>query len=124
MELHHQTETLITDGSYGLIALRAAVAAEGHGRLQEFSRAAFARHFVHGLGLKALGDVLAVADDVGLDTGALEREIADDDVKKQLTTATEAAIAAGVLGVPTVVACGQSFWGDDQLDAAAAALRE
>ena len=33
--------------SYGLTSLRAAIIAENHGLLREFSRAAFARHFVH-----------------------------------------------------------------------------
>ncbi len=108
--------------SYGLISLRAAIVAEDHGLLREFSRAAFARTFVHGLGLKNLDDALAVADEVGLDPDALKREVVSDEVKDRLTVATDAAIAAGAIGVPTVLAAGQSFWGDDQLAAAASAI--
>lgn len=108
--------------SYGLTSLRAAVVAERHGLLREFSQAAFARNFVHGLGLRGLGDVLAVADEVGLDANWVTAGVAGEDVKNRLIEATEAAIAAGVVGVPTVLASGQSFWGDDQLEAAAGVI--
>lgn len=108
--------------SYSLIALRAAIVAEDQGLLREFSRAAFARNFVEGLGLKDLDDVVAVANDVGLEPGALRHEVVSQEVKDRLATATEAAIAAGTLGVPTICAAGQMFWGDDQLETAAAAV--
>src|SRR3954453_5701467 len=52
--------------SYSLAPLRVALVAEEHGLLREYSRAAFARNFVHGTGL--LGDApLEVAEGVGLD---------------------------------------------------------
>jgi 2-hydroxychromene-2-carboxylate isomerase len=110
--------------SYGLTCLRAALVAENEGLLREFSRAAFARSFVHGLGLRELEDVLAVADEVGLEQETVAHGVTATDIKNRLTEATEAAIAAGVAGVPTVLASGQSFWGDDHLEAAAAAMRE
>ena len=110
--------------SYGLTSLRAAIVAENQGLLREFSRAAFARNFLHGLGLKELGDVLAVAEEVGLDQDTVKDGVTAEDIKNQLTAATEAAIATGAVGVPTVLASGQSFWGDDHLEAAAAAIRE
>ena len=103
--------------SYGLTPLRAAIVAGSHGRLWEFSRAAFARNFVHGLGLSEVADVLAVAAEGG---GAL----ADADIKRQLADATDAAIASGVVGVPTILASGHVFWGDDQVEAAAATMSE
>jgi 2-hydroxychromene-2-carboxylate isomerase len=110
--------------SYGLMSLRAAVVAGNHGRLREFSRAAFARNFVHGLGLRTIEDILAVAGEVGLDLSTVEQGIGDGAIKNQLVEATDMAIAAGVVGVPTVLASGQSFWGDDQLDSAGAAILE
>jgi 2-hydroxychromene-2-carboxylate isomerase len=108
--------------SYGLTSLRAAIVAEDHGLLREFSRAAFARNFVEGLGLKDLDDVLAVADQVGLDPDALTDGVVAQEVKERLAAATEAAIAGGAVGVPTVCAAGQNFWGDDELETAATAL--
>ena len=110
--------------SYGLTSLRAAIVAENHGLLREFSCAALARNFVHGVGLTQLSDVVAVAEEVGLDSDALTIGVAAERIKTQLIEATEAAIAAGAVGVPTVLVAGESFWGDDQLETAAAASGE
>ncbi len=107
--------------SYGLISLRAAIVAEDQDLLREFSRAAFARNFMLGRGLKDIDDVLAVAEEVGLDPDVIKRKVVSE-VKDRLAGATEAAIAAGAVGVPTVLTSGQSFWGDDQLEAAATAV--
>jgi 2-hydroxychromene-2-carboxylate isomerase len=104
--------------SYSLEPLRVALVAAEHGLLREFSRAAFARNFVSGTGL--LGDApLEVAEEVGLDRAAVEAALPA--AKQRLIEATDAAIAAGVPGVPTVTVDGQHFWGDDQLEAAATA---
>jgi 2-hydroxychromene-2-carboxylate isomerase len=108
--------------SYGLISLRAALVASDHGLLREFSRAAFARNFVSGQGLRSLEDVCAVADEVGLDSDALRQGVASQEIKDRLASATDAAIATGIPGVPGVLVAGQSFWGDDQLEAAAAMI--
>jgi 2-hydroxychromene-2-carboxylate isomerase len=51
------------------------------------------------------------------------RDAAGDAVKAELRAATDAAIAAGVFGVPTVELDGRLFWGLDALDMVAAALR-
>ena len=109
--------------SYGLTSLRAAIVADKHGLLREFSHAAFARNFVHGLGLKELDDVLAVAEEIGLSPDAVMHGVTATHVKDELTESTQAAITAGAVGVPTVLVSGQSFWGDDQLTTAAAAIR-
>ncbi len=108
--------------SCGLASLRAAIVADGRGLLREFNRAAFSRNFVLGLGLRDLDDVLAVAEEVGLEPETVMHRVAADDIKHQLIHVTEAAIAAGVVGVPTVLAASQSFWGDDRLESAAAAM--
>src|SRR4051794_38520115 len=56
--------------SYSIDPLRVALVAGEHGRLREYSMAAFARNFVAGTGL--LGDApLEVADEVGLDRAAV-----------------------------------------------------
>ncbi len=44
-------------------------------------------------------------------------------VKDRLRAATDDAYARGVRGVPTVAVGDELFYGDDQLDAAAAAVR-
>jgi 2-hydroxychromene-2-carboxylate isomerase len=110
--------------SYSLLPLRAALAAEEQGRLREFSRAAFARNFVEGEGLRRPADVVALASRCGLDGEAVLGRAGSDEIKHRLQGATEAAIALGVSGVPTVELGDQLFWGDDRLAAAAAAAAD
>lgn len=70
-------------------------------------------HFIYGEGrnlddessITELGASLGIAD-------AYER-IMGPGIKQQLKANTDAAIAAGVFGVPTFVAGGNIFWGDD-----------
>lgn len=109
--------------SYSLAPLRAARVAAEHGLLREFSRAAFARNFVQGTGLRAEADVLEVAGEAGLDPGLVRQGMTADPVKEALRQATDAAIEMGVVGVPTTVVGSELFWGDDQLEAAAGAVR-
>ena len=66
--------------------------------------------------------MLALAAEVGLDADAVKHGVACEAVKRRLVNATDGAIAAGAVGVPSVVASGQCFWGDDQLEEAAAAV--
>jgi len=107
--------------SYSLLPLRAAVLAEREGMLREFSRAAFVRHFSSPAGVSDLEGVLAAAEAAGLDRDEVAERIGDDDVKLEVKAATEAAIATGVFGVPTVQVGDRLFWGDDRLEEAAAA---
>jgi len=60
-----------------------------------------------------IADVLAVA---GFDPVELAVRIALDSVKQELAAQTAAAIEAGVFGVPTFVADGEMFWGQDRLE--------
>jgi 2-hydroxychromene-2-carboxylate isomerase len=60
-----------------------------------------------------------VAAALGIDADAAQAE----DAKARLRANTEAAIAAGVYGVPTLSLDGQLFWGNDAHDFALAALR-
>lgn len=69
----------------------------------------------------ALGRVL---DGLGLDGDAMLRETRDPAVKATLRANTDAAIAAGAFGVPTmIIDDGTLFWGDDSLDDLRLALR-
>jgi 2-hydroxychromene-2-carboxylate isomerase len=107
--------------SYSLLPLRAAYVAAAHGRLEEFSAAAFALNFVDGAGLRDLADVLIAAERAGLSETAVREGIDSTVVKDELKAATEGALRRGVVGVPTVAVGDELFWGDDQLPAAAAA---
>lgn len=108
-------------GSYSLASLRAAYVAADQGRLREFSAAAFARNFVDGTGLRTVEDVLAAGEAAGIDPALLRAGLEDPAIKDRLKAATDDAIARGLYGVPTVAVGDELFWGDDQLEAAAAA---
>jgi 2-hydroxychromene-2-carboxylate isomerase len=100
----------------------AALVAEEQGRLREFSHAAFRRLFVLGETLKELPTVLQTAREAGVDPDAVRAGVEDDAVKGRLRAQTDAAIARGVPGVPTVAVRDELFWGDDRLEQAAASL--
>ena len=108
--------------SYTLSSLRAAIVAEEHGRLREFSLAAFAENFVHGTGIREPAALERATTVAGLDPGAIREGIERPEIKDRLREATDAALAEGVVGVPTVLVDGEAFWGDDRLQAAAQRL--
>jgi len=58
--------------------------------------------------LTAVGKTLGVAD--------VEAAVGNEEVKLKLRTNTDAAIAAGVFGVPTLRIGGELFWGNDASD--------
>jgi 2-hydroxychromene-2-carboxylate isomerase len=110
------------DRNYSILVLRAALVAAQHDRLREFSLAAFRRGLGEGGDLRDLDTVLACARDAGIDPDAVARGVEKPEVKQRLRAATDAAIARGVTGVPTVAVDDELFWGDDRLEDAATAL--
>src|SRR5512132_4341660 len=98
--------------NYSILVLRAALVAAAHDRLRAFSLAAFRRGLGEGGDLRDLGTVLACAREAGVDPGAVARGVEQSEVKQRLRDATDAAIARGVTGVPTVAVGDQLFWGD------------
>ena len=109
--------------NYSLLVLRAALVAEEQGRLREFSHAAFAKNFVEAGDLREMEPVLEAGEEAGVDAGAIRAGVARPGIKERLREATDAALAAGVTGIPTVSVDGELFWGDDRLEDAAAALQ-
>jgi len=109
------------DRSYSLLPLRAALVAEDQDLLQPFSAAAYRMMFVDGRTLTEPADVLEAAAAAGLDTDGVAAGLADPAIKARLRAYTDAAIERKVAGVPTVAVGGELSWGDDMLEAAAAA---
>jgi 2-hydroxychromene-2-carboxylate isomerase len=110
------------DRTYSLAAPRAILHARDAGRAKELALALFDVMFVQG---RHLADPAALADAAtaaGVDAEELRAAVERDDVKQRLRAATDAAIARGVTGVPTVAVGERLFWGDDRLEEAAAAL--
>jgi 2-hydroxychromene-2-carboxylate isomerase len=110
------------DRNYSILVLRAALVAAEHDRLREFSLAAFRHGLGQGGDLQDLDTVLACAREAGISPDAVARGVEEAAVKQRLRDATDAAIARGVTGVPTVAVGDELFWGDDRLEDAAAAL--
>jgi 2-hydroxychromene-2-carboxylate isomerase len=65
----------------------------------------------------------ALAAENGADVETLAGMIEDDEVKAEYQANTQAAIDAGVFGVPTYVVGDELFWGQDRLDFVERALR-
>jgi 2-hydroxychromene-2-carboxylate isomerase len=106
-----------------LLAMRAAVAADERGAGRAFLLAALRAGFVHGRDLSEPAAVADAASMAGIEGEALLAAAASAEVKAALRARTDAAIALGVRGVPSVVVSDRAFWGDDRLEDAAAALR-
>ena len=104
-----------------LFAMRATTFAFQTGRGREFTMQAFRAAFQRGHDLAVREHVLRTAAEVGLDSQAVDDAAADQEIKLALRTATDAAHALGVFGVPTIAVAGELFWGDDRLSDAAAA---
>jgi 2-hydroxychromene-2-carboxylate isomerase len=106
----------------GLTAMRAAVYAHAIGHGRRFAMAAFEVQFNEGLPLSDVENIELAAHRAVLDPADVLIGAADPDVKQKLIDNTSAALAAGAIGVPTVVVNGQAFFGDDKLHEAAALL--
>ena len=66
-----------------------------------------------GGGIETADDVGRALEQAGLVPGPMLAAAVEPEAKERLRRATDAAIAAGVFGVPTVVADGELFWGCD-----------
>jgi len=105
-----------------LNAQRAVVWAERYGLGRELTRAAFRRAFADGRDLADMQVLRSIARSLGLPHEELEAAISDPKLKEELKRRTGAAQEAGVNGVPTLRIGAELFYGDDQLERAAAAL--
>lgn len=86
-----------------------------------FARRCFGAYFGDGIDLDQ-EVLLGIAAALGVDRAALAAGMADPAIKQLLKEENERAIAAGVFGVPFVIADGAAFWGSDRLDQLAAHL--
>jgi 2-hydroxychromene-2-carboxylate isomerase len=102
-----------------LLVARAMAYAQTRDMLKPFALSAMRLSFREGRGIGELDSVLDAGSQVGIDPSELETALDDPDVKQALRDETDAALAHGVFGVPTVIVDGELFWGDDHLQDAA-----
>lgn len=105
-----------------LAVMRLATYAQQTGVGPQFSRGVFRLAFEDGHDISLMDDaVIAVAVDCGMSSDDAMAAPNTPEIKQALRSATEAAIARGVIGIPTVEVGDELFWGDDRLEEAAAA---
>ena len=100
-----------------IAALRLCIAA---GSTPQAVDAIFSWIWARGEAGDSVAALLPVAASLGIDTATTN----DDATKLALRANTDAALAAGVYGVPTLAFDGQLFWGNDSHDFALAALHD
>jgi 2-hydroxychromene-2-carboxylate isomerase len=105
-----------------LKAMRAAVFAQQAGRTVAFALAAFRQAFAGGKDLSEVDNVLIAAAACELHPNAVLKGIEMQSTKDRLRAATQEAFDRGVRGVPSLAIGDEIFWGDDQLERAAAAV--
>lgn len=103
--------------TWTVLPLRATLAAGPSAK--RLTLALYAEHFERGrvLDAAAVADAARVA---GLDPEPLLAAAETDAVRARLRENTDAALAAGVEGIPTVAVGPRPFWGEDRLAEAAA----
>jgi 2-hydroxychromene-2-carboxylate isomerase len=92
-----------------LLALRAAIAEP------RLVGPLFDAVWATGVGAETPEQVAAIAREAGLDAADVLMRAAAAEVKAELRANTDAAIARGVFGVPTMIVDGELFWGCDAL---------
>jgi len=80
--------------------------------------------WVDGIDLNDDGALSEALNDAGFDGAALVAATQDPAIKTKLRENTEAAIAAGACGAPTILVGEQLFWGQDRLNRVAEALQD
>ena len=104
-------------GINSLAALRAFVVLKERdaGLAKSLAQKVFDRLWVRGRNITGADDVAQEAKDLGIDAAALLRDIETDHAKDVLKRQVDAAIAAGVFGVPTFMVDGEPIWGVDRM---------
>ena len=98
------------------LALRCALVAKDQGRFREFHHPAYRARWAEARDL-AREDVLReLLSEAGLDVETALARAQSSALEERLTRETEAAIARGVFGVPTILVGDELFWGNDRFE--------
>jgi 2-hydroxychromene-2-carboxylate isomerase len=95
---------------------RACTAANHFGKVEEYSCLLFAAIFQNSLS-KIIDENACVicAETCGISAADFRAALTAQEVANQLDTTIDSAFQAGVFGVPTFVASGELFWGNDRI---------
>lgn len=99
-----------------VLAMRVCCALEPEqNALEQFSAAAFDAYFAQGDNIDDPAVLVRVADSCGLDGKSLIEQAAEQSIKDQLRGNTDAAIALGAYGSPSLFIDDKLYFGNDQL---------
>jgi 2-hydroxychromene-2-carboxylate isomerase len=96
-----------------LTAQRAAIFAKHCRVVRSFAEAAYLATYGEGGNLEAFNTLLRAGESAGLDGDQLAAAVVDPAIKAELRDETEAAIALGVIGVPTLRLDRELYFGGD-----------
>ena len=99
-----------------LYLMRGAIAELEDGDIDAYNRAMFEAIWVHGKNMNDTVAVGMVLSEAGYDPEAFLERISRDQVKAALKSASEAAVARGVFGAPTMFVGEEMFFGQDRLE--------
>lgn len=98
-----------------LLPLRATCAAEGDVRVRLVDRL-FRATWAESRAVSDPAELAGLLGEAGADAGALLAQAQAEPVKQRLRQYTDAALAAGAFGVPTLLVRGELFWGFDDFE--------
>jgi 2-hydroxychromene-2-carboxylate isomerase len=100
------------------LLLRAALVAKDAGRFREFHYPAYRARWAEAKDVAEPALVRALLAGAGLDADAALARAQSDELAARLKADTQAAVARGVFGVPTVFVGDEMFWGNDRFELA------
>lgn len=96
--------------------MRGAIAAQHQGCLDKYLQVVYDAMWQEGKDMGEVDVVHASLSAGGLDADALLAQSQDPDVKAELISNTEAAVARGAFGAPTMYMNGEMYFGQDRFD--------
>jgi len=98
------------------LALRCALVAKDLGRLPQFHYAAYRARWAQARDVSQEDLLRELLRGAGLDADSALARAKSPELEARLTRDTEAAIARGVFGVPTIFVGDEMFWGNDRFE--------
>ncbi|MET3106907.1 2-hydroxychromene-2-carboxylate isomerase [Oxalobacteraceae bacterium GrIS 2.11] len=89
-------------------------AKHGKDAAKQFAIKLFQALFVHDQNISQVDVILKLASECGLDSAQVAEGMVSEDIKNQLKTEVDAALAKGIFGAPFVIVDGEPFWGFDR----------
>jgi len=102
--------------------MRGAIWAKQAGCIEPYNTAMYQAVWVNGRDMTNPDEIAAVVNEAGLDAGAMAEAVQSPEIKQGLIQATEASVARGLFGAPTMFVNGEMHFGQDRLEWVEAAL--